>query len=108
MEASCFLAFLKQSWCQCISPFPLLRQVLLRVVLSADLFFGPGRSSLTSEGVVCRFTGSSGVRNLKLPLLWNFLVQPHVRKFHRGLDRDGSKRGGGGGKPPPPSPNVAD
>ena len=41
MEAACFLAFLELSQCLRFSRFALLRQVLLRVMLSTDLFLVP-------------------------------------------------------------------
>ena len=40
------------------SPFTLLRQILLRVMLSTNLLMIMGSSSLASEGVVCKSVGS--------------------------------------------------
>ena len=77
---------LELSQCLHISPFALLSQVLLKVMLSTNLslillaplgpqkeWFGGLLAVLVEEFV-------------EHPLLWNLVVQPHIRKFHRGLE----------------------
>ena len=69
--------------------FSLFRQVFVMSDALDKSLIGPGCSSLASEGAVNTCVGSSGGRReepLKLLLLWNLLVQPHVRKFHRCLE----------------------
>ena len=38
------------------------------------------------KGVVRWYCSFFGEKPLKLPLLWNLVVQPHIRKFHRSLE----------------------
>ena len=47
---------------------------------------GCGGSSVATTGMVPISSGFSGGRTSQTPMLWSLLVQPHVRKFHRGLE----------------------
>ena len=46
----------------------------------------PGSSTLATERVVCRASGCFSGITLRTPMLWNLLVQPDKKKFHKGLD----------------------
>ena len=65
--------------------FVLLRQILSRVMLSRSLC-DPGGFNMATKGVFPYLVALLVEEPLELPMLWNLLVQPHVRKFHRGLE----------------------
>ena len=63
-----------------IHPFTLLRQVVLRVMLSCSLFILATKEWFTDLLTLLV------EEPLELHMLWVLLVQPHVRKFHKGLE----------------------
>ena len=64
MEARCFSELKGWPHCLSVSLLSLLRQVLLRVILSVNLHILG--SSMTTEGVVCRSSGFPGGRNYRI------------------------------------------
>ena len=70
---------------------PAIRSSKIGLVKSnafADSLDDPGSSSMATKRVVHRCTVLALLveEPLELPILWKTLVQPHMRKFHRGLD----------------------
>ena len=61
-------------------PFTLLSHVMLRVMLSVNLY------CLTSGGVFTDLLALMVEELVELPMLWNHLVQLHVRKLLGGLE----------------------
>ena len=62
-------------------PLHFSKTSLVKIDAFDKSLIGTGSSSLTSEGVICRFGSSVGGT-----LLWNLMVQPHAMKFLRRLE----------------------
>ena len=62
--------------------FALLRQVLLKVMLSTDLYVILVEPPWPRKECFIDMLALLVEELQELPLLWNFLVQPHIRKFH--------------------------
>ena len=67
--------------CLCFTSSHSLTGPVESVALSAS-FHGLGVSSVATKEMVPE---SLGGRTSQTFLLWDLLVQPHIRKFHRGL-----------------------
>ena len=67
-------------------PFALLKQALSRVMLSHHLFMVLVAPLWPQKGMICRSSSPTGGKISWIPMLWNLLLWPHVRKFHRGLE----------------------
>ena len=65
-------------------PFPLLRQVLLRVMFLINLSLVLVAPFWPQKEWFSYVLALLAEEPLEHPLLWNLLVKPHIRKFHRG------------------------
>ena len=85
VEGGCFPTQLRQPKCSfhAFSSFALLRQVLSRVTLTESLY-DPCSSSVATKEWFADLLVLVEVPQ-ELPMLWNLLLQPHFRKFHRGF-----------------------
>ena len=88
MEAGRYSTFLGRSQILSTYTFPLfvlLRQVLSRVMLLTRLSLVVVAPCWPQKMWFAGLLSLLVEKPLELPLLWNLLVQPHIRKFHRGL-----------------------
>ena len=68
------------------SPFTLLRKIMSRVLLSTNLSLALVTPLWPQEECFADLLALLVEEPFELPLLWNHLVQPHIRKFHWGLE----------------------
>ena len=67
-------------------PFTLLRQILLRVLISWNLIMTPVALLWHQKVWFTDLLPLLVDVSRELPMLWNLLIQPHLWKFHRGME----------------------